>query len=88
VFGKSGALLRETPAGGPSLHDLVFVWHSTRHGRCQGLIEEWHRMVRQIEQPCLYTDAFTHVLKNPTRRLFRKAALARAANNDGLADRR
>ena len=48
-----------------------------------GLIEEWHRMVRQIEQPCLYTDAFTQVLKNPTRRHFRKAALARAANNDG-----
>jgi hypothetical protein len=41
-------------------------------------------MVRQIEQPCLYTDAFMHVLKNPTRRFFRKAALARAANNDGL----
>jgi hypothetical protein len=47
------------------------------------LIDERHRIDAQIEQPRVNTGAFLRALKNLARRLFRNAALASAADNDG-----
>src|SRR6202043_481190 len=69
--------------GGPSLHDLVLVSRTTRHGRRNWMIEERPRKVAQIEQPRVDAIALLQVLQNPFRGLFRETALASASDNDG-----
>src|SRR5258706_2050664 len=69
--------------GGPSLHDLVLVGRAARHGWRQWLIEERHRKVAQVEEQGIDLLAFLQVLQDPVRGLFREAALAGAADNDG-----
>jgi hypothetical protein len=56
--------------GGPSLNDVVLESRATRHGRRQWLIEERHRKVAQIEQPCIDAIAHLKLLQNPLRGLF------------------
>jgi hypothetical protein len=45
------------------------------------LVEEGHWKVPEIEQPRVEATAILEVLKNPLRRLFRKATLAGAPDD-------
>src|ERR1035441_5457785 len=61
----------------------MFVRWSTRHSWWQGLVEERHWEVTEIERPRFNPLPLTKLLNNPLRRLFRKPALTGAADDYG-----
>src|SRR5258705_11183853 len=67
----------------PFLHHLVLVRRSSRHSWGHGLIEERHRELSEVEEPSFNTFSLMQLLKNPLSQLFRKPALACAADDYG-----
>jgi hypothetical protein len=49
--------------------------------RAASLVEEGHREVPEIKQPSVNVAALLELLKNPLRRLFRKATLPGAPDD-------
>src|SRR5260370_11402805 len=62
---------------------MVAVGRPARKGRGHGLNKERHGKVAKMEQWRMEARLLLQVLQNPLRGLFRKAALARASNDDG-----
>src|SRR5207247_2449195 len=61
--------------------NLILVRRAAGLGGRHGLVKEGHRKVAKVEQPRFDSLALPDVLKNPLRRLFRKPALTRAADD-------
>src|SRR5439155_15376220 len=67
--------------GGPAFDNLILIRRAAGHGRRDSLVKERHRKVAKVEQPGFDSVALLEALKNPLRRLFRKPALTRTADD-------
>src|SRR6266550_4258317 len=61
--------IRRRDVAGPLLNYVVFVGRSARHSWRQGLVEERHRELAEVEEPSFNTFSLMQLLKNPLSRL-------------------
>ena len=75
--------IRPGDFGSPFLYYFMLVWRPSRRRGRNRLIEEGHWKVPEIEQARVNSVAILEMLKNPERRLFRKATLTDASDDNG-----
>jgi hypothetical protein len=69
--------------GRPPLDDRVLIGGAPRHRGSQGLIEEGHRELAEIEKTSVNAVAFLQLAQNPLRWFLGEATFASAADDHG-----
>ncbi len=64
--------IRGSDLSRPFLHHLMFVTRATRHSWGQGLVEEGHWEVAEVEEPSVNSVSLSNLLENPFDLAFRK----------------